>query len=77
MQRRRAEFEHDRSGDSPTEFETSTNKFEAVCGMCGGKMFVDHALKARLESAREQGLEDNPLVCGRCEADMNEAAAEA
>ena len=77
MQRRRADFEYDRTVAEPTDFETKTNRFEAVCGMCGGKMFIDQATKTRLTAAREQGLEENPLVCGNCETDIKEEAAEA
>lgn len=73
MQRIRSEFQFDRDLDTtPTEFATETNRFESLCGTCGGKIFVDEALKNKLEKAREEGLEENPLVCSECEKEFQE-----
>ncbi|MCO6511220.1 MAG: hypothetical protein J5I65_10560 [Aridibacter famidurans] len=73
MQRIRSEFQFDRDLDAaPTAFATEKNRFKFRCGMCGGPMFVDRALKNKLEKAREEGLEENPLVCDECERDFQE-----
>ncbi|HUF03446.1 MAG TPA: hypothetical protein VMM38_04650 [Aridibacter sp.] len=73
MQRIRSEFQFDRDVDTtPTAFVTETNRFESQCGMCGAQIFVDEALKNKLEKAREEGLDENPLVCGECEKDFLE-----
>lgn len=73
MQRIRSEFQFDRNPDAgPTTFATAKNRFKFRCGMCGGPMFIDRALKNKLEKAREEGLEENPLVCGECEKDFQE-----
>jgi hypothetical protein len=73
MQRTRAEFEFDRETVSePTDFETSENRFELLCGMCGAAVYVDRATFDRLNAAVEQGLRDNPLICGECETAFDE-----
>lgn len=71
MPRIRSEFQFDRaSHSSPTSAQTAENRFSMNCGMCGGRVFVDESLKERLESAREQGLDENPLVCADCETEI-------
>jgi hypothetical protein len=73
MQRIRSEFDSDRKTISePTDYETSENRFELLCGMCGAPVFVDRTIYERLNAAVEQGLEDNPVVCGECETDFDE-----
>lgn len=73
MQRIRSEFDYDRIAEAkPTAFRTSENRFELLCGMCGDAVFVDEVTFERLGSAVEQGLEDNPLLCAECEADLDE-----
>lgn len=68
MQRLRSEFDFDRTAENrPTSFETRSNRFELLCGMCGGAIFVDHSTYDRVNAAIEQGREDNPLLCEECE----------
>jgi len=73
MQRIRSEFDNDRAVEAqPTAFKTTENRFELLCGMCGATVFVDETTKRRLRSAVEQGMEENPLLCAECEADLDE-----
>lgn len=73
MQRIRSEFDYDRTVEAkPSAFKTTEQRFELLCGMCGATLYVDETTHRRLHSAVEQGLEENPLVCGECEADLDE-----
>jgi hypothetical protein len=40
--------------------------------MCGAAVYVDRATFDRLNAAVEQGLRDNPLICGECETAFDE-----
>ena len=78
MQRTKAEVQFDRPTETePTAFPTETNRYEFRCGMCAATVFVDGATRKRMERAVEEGLEDNPLLCGDCERDFEDEAAPA
>jgi len=73
MQRIRSEFDYDRTVEAqPTAFKTTENRFELLCGMCGAALFVNETTHRRLRSAVEQGMEENPILCAECEADLDE-----
>ncbi len=76
MQKIRAELDFDRSTDSePASHRTETKTSEARCGMCGDRIFVEPSTIERLSKAVEQGLEENPLLCRRCESDFQDTSA--
>jgi hypothetical protein len=59
--------------EGPTRYETPVNRFEAVCGMCGGIYYVDEETSERIGAAIEKGL-DNPFICDDCEQEYDELA---
>jgi hypothetical protein len=77
MPRLRNELDADRFAEigEPTQFQTEINRYEANCGVCGGKYFVDEETLAGINRAAEYGT-DNPFTCPECEQDFNDLLSE-
>ena len=51
--------------NEPTEYQTTENRHEIACGVCGRMLYVDARALADFERDLEHDL-DNQLICFEC-----------
>ena len=57
----------------PTKYKKGPNRFELICGLCGGRYYVNEVVFRQAMSAMEMGIE-NPFSCDDCEAEKEDFA---